>query len=355
MPIRIYVMVLLTLLPASGHLVGGGRHPASRIRAPGARADGAAAAPTFESKLRHFAPAADLPALRTEAARLENDLQSAVEEQDFAAAAMLRDDISQLRQKDPAFLASNLRERLEALVRRESYGEAATTRDQLLVLRRFQPQYQLAGLWKGAAPRRARERTPRPRVQNGGSRLSRVLLLRRGVSQPRRGDRQDPLRGRHPRRSQGGARTPRPAVSFAPLTAFSSPLARPPSPRPSPQMTGDEHVPAGETTFRADLTTPWQEGASVEEIDEEELVGVRVEVVSVGSDGSEQREVERYHGEGRVAARGFQHAHYVPGQLILVEPDTIGFLWQQMGIFVVFNREQDGPGEMMIEQRAVDA
>jgi len=121
------------------------------------------------------------------------------------------------------------------------------------------------------------------------------------------------------------------------------------------KMTGDEHVPAGETTFRADLTTPWQEGASVEEIDEEELVGVRVEVVSVGSDGSEQREVERYHGEGRVAARGFQHAHYVPGQLILVEPDTIGFLWQQMGIFVVFNREQDGPGEMMIEQRAVDA
>ena len=70
---------------------------------------------------------------------------------------------------------------------------------------------------------------------------------------------------------------------------------------------------------------------------------------------AEQREVERYHGEGRVAARGFQHAHYVPGQLILVEPDTIGFLWQQMGIFVVFNREQDGPGEMMIEQRAVDA
>ena len=336
--------ILLALASSSAHL----------IRAPGARA-GAAAAPTFESKLKHFAAAAELPALRTEAARLESEMQSSVEEQDFAAAATLRDQLSDLRQKDPAFLASNLRERLEVLVRRESYGEAATTRDQLLVLRRFQPQYQLAGLWKGAAPRRARERTPRPRVQNGGSRLSRVLLLRRGVSQPRRGDRQDPLRGRHPRRSQGGTRTPRPAVSFAPLTAFSSPLARPPSPRPSPQMTGDEHVPAGETTFRADLTTPWQEGASVEEIDEEELVGVRVEVVSVGSDGSEQREVERYHGEGRVAARGFQHAHYVPGQLILVEPDTIGFLWQQMGIFVVFNREQDGPGEMMIEQRAVDA
>uniref|UniRef100_A0A7S3X1Q2 UVR domain-containing protein n=1 Tax=Emiliania huxleyi TaxID=2903 RepID=A0A7S3X1Q2_EMIHU len=292
MRIAYLLVTLLTLLPASGHLVGGGRHPASRIRAPGARADGAAAAPTFESKLRHFAPAADLPALRTEAARLENDLQSAVEEQDFAAAAMLRDDISQLRQKDPAFLASNLRERLEVLVRRESYGEAATTRDQLLVLRRFQPQYQLAGLWKGVYPNHGEATV---KIHYEGDTLVAV------------------------------------------------------------KMTGDEHVPAGETTFRADLTTPWQEGASVEEIDEEELVGVRVEVVSVGSDGSEQREVERYHGEGRVAARGFQHAHYVPGQLILVEPDTIGFLWQQMGIFVVFNREQDGPGEMMIEQRAVDA
>eukprot|EP00315_Gephyrocapsa_oceanica_P002923 CAMPEP_0185310850 /NCGR_PEP_ID=MMETSP1363-20130426/25627_1 /TAXON_ID=38817 /ORGANISM="Gephyrocapsa oceanica, Strain RCC1303" /LENGTH=276 /DNA_ID=CAMNT_0027908441 /DNA_START=34 /DNA_END=864 /DNA_ORIENTATION=+ len=273
--------ILLALAISSAHL----------IRAPGARA-GAAAAPTFESKLKQFAAAAELPALRTEAARLESEMQSAVEEQDFAAAATLRDQLSDLRQKDPAFLASNLRERLEVLVRRESYGEAATTRDQLLVLRRFQPQYQLAGLWKGVYPNHGEATV---KIHYEGDTLVAV------------------------------------------------------------KMTGDEHVPAGETTFRADLTTPWQEGASVEEIDEEELVGVRVEVVSVGSDGSEQREVERYHGEGRVAARGFQHAHYVPGQLILVEPDTIGFLWQQMGIFVVFNREQDGPGEMMIEQRAVDA
>jgi len=133
--------ILLALASSSAHL----------IRAPGARA-GAAAAPTFESKLKHFAAAAELPALRTEAARLESEMQSAVEEQDFAAAATLRDQLSDLRQKDPAFLASNLRERLEVLVRRESYGEAATTRDQLLVLRRFQPQYQLAGLWKGVYP-----------------------------------------------------------------------------------------------------------------------------------------------------------------------------------------------------------
>jgi len=291
MRIAYLLVTLLTLLPASGHLVGGGRHPASRIRAPGARADGAAAAPTFESKLRHFAPAADLPALRTEAARLENDLQSAVEEQDFAAAAMLRDDISQLRQKDPAFLASNLRERLEVLVRRESYGEAATTRDQLLVLRRFQPQYQLAGLWKGNYPNHGEATI---KIHYEGDTLVAV------------------------------------------------------------KVTGDEHVPAGETTFRADLTTPYQEPAAVEAV-EEDLVGVRVEVVSVGSDGtSQQREVERYQGEGRIAARGFQHAHYVPGQLFLMDNDVIGFLWLQLGTFVVFNRVQDGPDEM-IERRAVDA
>lgn len=108
------------------------------------------------------------------------------------------------------------------------------------------------------------------------------------------------------------------------------------------KVTGDEHVPAGETTFRADLTTPFTEPSTSFEAPDEDLVGVRVEVVSVGSDGSsQQREVERYQGDGRIAARGFQHAHYVPGQLFLMDTDVIGFLWLQLGTFVVFNRVPD--------------
>ena len=55
-----------------------------------------------------------------------------------------------------------------------------------------------------------------------------------------------------------------------------------------------------------------------------------------------------------MAARGFRQPHYVPGQLFLMDNDVIGFLWLQLGTFVVFNRVQDGPDEM-IERRAVDA
>ena len=71
-------------------------------------------------------------------------------------------------------------------------------------------------------------------------------------------------------------------------------------------------------------------------------MGVRVEVVSLSPEGSpEQREVERFHGEGRIAARGFQHAHYVPGQLFLMDADVVGFLWLPLGTFVVFSRAEE--------------
>lgn len=104
----------------------------------------------FETQLKHFAPVSDLPSIRSQMAKLESDLSDAVHSQDYTMAAMLRDDLAELQSKDPSFLASDLRGRLEELVVRESYTEAATMRDQLMVLRRFQPQYQLAGLWKGA-------------------------------------------------------------------------------------------------------------------------------------------------------------------------------------------------------------
>eukprot|EP00967_Tisochrysis_lutea_P153867 scaffold304540_cov40-Tisochrysis_lutea.AAC.2 len=110
------------------------------------------------------------------------------------------------------------------------------------------------------------------------------------------------------------------------------------------KVTGDEHVPAGEVTFRADLTALYTEQSSSFEAPDEDLVGVRVEVVSVGSDGTSQpQEVERYKGAGRIAARGFQYAHFVPGQLFLMDTDVIGFLWLQLGTFVVFNRVSDEP------------
>jgi len=107
---------------------------------------------SFESKLRQFAPTSDLPSVRGELVRLQNQLSVAIEEQDFTAAAMVRDDIAELRSKDPAIMSATLREQLEQSVAEEDYGRAASSRDQLRVLRRFLPQYQLAGLWKGNYP-----------------------------------------------------------------------------------------------------------------------------------------------------------------------------------------------------------
>jgi len=245
----------------------------------------------FEAKLKEFAPASDLPELRSRVAKLEQQLDNAVDGQDFVTAALLRDDLHELRSKDPAALADKLREDMAQRVREERYVEAADCRDQLLVLRRFQPQYQLAGLWKGNYP-------------NHGEALVRLHY---------QGD-----------------------------TLLAT------------KITGDEHVPAGEVTFRADLTTPFHE-AMIHDTGNEDLVGVRVEVVSLSSDGvSQQREVERFRGEGRIAARGFQHAHYVPGQLFLMDDNVVGFLWVPLGTFVVFSRVEENEDEQIDSDVLVD-
>ena len=66
---------------------------------------------------------------------------------------------------------------------------------------------------------------------------------------------------------------------------------------------------------------------------------VRVEVLALSPDGKQEpREVEQFRGEGRVAARGFRHPHFVPGQLFLMDDDVVGFLWLPIGTFVVFSR-----------------
>jgi len=227
----------------------------------------------FEQRCKLFVPAGELPEIRQQAIKLQQQMEAAVEREDYAAAAMYRDDLRDVQAKDPAEAARQIREQMERAVKRECYADACMYRDFLRVLRRFMPQYQLAGLWKGTYP-------------NHGEELIRV-------------------------RYDGDS-----------LYAT--------------KVTGDEHVPAGEVTFRAELATPCQ---AEQRSSGEDVAGVRVEVVSLSSDGApQQREVERYNGEGCIAARGFQHAHYVPGQLFLMDTDVLGFLWLPLGTLVVFNR-----------------
>lgn len=270
-----WIGVLLLLCGGAGLTVPAVLYP-SRLpqRLPGLTASLVEQAP-FEEMLKRFAPAAELPELRTQLAKLEQELADAIDDQNFAAAATLRDDVSEMRGQDPAVLAAELRAELHRRLQQQQFVDAARCRDQLLVLKRFLPQYQLAGLWKGNYP-------------TGGEALIRL-------------------------RYEGD-------------TLFAT------------KVTGDGHVPAGEITFQADLTTPYHE-ATICETGNKELVGVRVEVVSLSSDGAQQqREVERYQGEGRIAAQGFEHAHFVPGQLFLMDNDVVGFLWLPLGTFVVFSR-----------------
>ena len=106
----------------------------------------------FEGQIAAFAPRQELAGVRGQLAKLQEQLDNAVESEEYVVAAMLRDDLRELRSKDPAAMAASLREELRRHVEREQYGEAARCRDQLMVLRRFLPQYQLAGLWKGTLP-----------------------------------------------------------------------------------------------------------------------------------------------------------------------------------------------------------
>merc|ERR1719152_607886 len=185
-----------------------------------------------------------------------------------------------------------MREDMSRHVRREEYADAALCRDRLMVLRRFMPQYQLAGLWKGNYP-------------NHGDELVRLHYD---------GD-----------------------MLYA------------------TKESGDEHVPAGEVTFRADLATPFDANDWSSASDGGEAVGVRVEVLSISSNGGhEPREVEQFRGEGRIAARGFRHPHYVPGQLFLMDDDVVGFLWLPIGTFVVFSRVPE-EAERLTENSAAAA
>lgn len=233
----------------------------------------------FEAKLASLATAPELAHLRERIDLLQRKLEHAAREEDFVAAAGLRDRVRSLEARHPDVLAAALREQLNEHVQREQYAEAVRLKYQLTVLRRFQPQYQLAGLWEGTYPNNGRETI---RIHYQHEKLYAVKL------------------------------------------------------------TGDEHVPAGEVTFQAELSSSVCEEPSSVDLEpqsDDELVGVGVQMVSVSADGeAQQHEAERFAGEGCVAARGFQHAHFVPGQLFVMEEGVLGFLWMPLGTMVIFRR-----------------
>lgn len=195
-------MLLALSLPAMSALMAGTCSIRCALPAAASRAacflnaapeDGSSGSGRFEGQIAQFAPPQTLLQVRGQRAKVQQQLADAIAEEDYTTAALLRDDLRELKQKDPAVMAAVLREELSEHVANERYDEAARCRDELLILRRFLPQYQLAGLWKGNYPNHGDEMV---RLHYDGDQLY------------------------------------------------------------ATKITGDEHVPAGEVTFRADLAAP---------------------------------------------------------------------------------------------------
>ena len=129
---------------------GGITHGRGTCRRAGLVRLNAADGSGFEGRIAEFAPRQELPQVRGQLAKLGEELDEAISNEEYIVAAMIRDDLAELRSKDPAVMAAALRDEMQQHARRERYSDAARCRDELLVLRRYLPQYQLAGLWKGS-------------------------------------------------------------------------------------------------------------------------------------------------------------------------------------------------------------
>lgn len=105
----------------------------------------------FEAALSRLASYKELPELRFWARTTEKRMLHAIDTEDYAEAARLRDGLRELRSKDPTMLSSSLRAGMEAAAKDNRFEDAAMYRDQLRALKHFQPEYNLGGTWMAKA------------------------------------------------------------------------------------------------------------------------------------------------------------------------------------------------------------
>ena len=211
MPGPVGVLLLMAGTAAGwGPAVAPAWRSASRAASPALNAAPDEGDGAFAMKIANFLPRQELPRVRNQLVKLQEDLGNAVSKEDYVQAAMLRDDVAELRSKDPAVMAASLREEMARRTACEEYAEAARCRDELMILRRFLPQFQLAGLWKGARPAPARMRDgPSAMAATAPAHPSLARRSRRQLPQPRRRARPAALRRRHALRHQGDGRRAR--------------------------------------------------------------------------------------------------------------------------------------------------
>lgn len=134
-----------SFLPARVRSVDpGSRTSGLRMAASGEGGDG-----DFQTALSQLAPIEELPKLRDTYRELEQQMNIAVETEDFDSAIRYRNEMQELRAKDPAFLAKETRQAMWRAAKTDDFAGAAKQREHFRALREYLPEYKLGGRWLG--------------------------------------------------------------------------------------------------------------------------------------------------------------------------------------------------------------
>lgn len=217
-----------------------------------------------EEAMSRFAHGDELIQLRKDVESMRVDLLDARSTGDVARMNSLKVEITKAGAKDAEFIYELAMQRMQLAEREGLAQEAERFRQEALAARSVLPQFNLEGLWVG---------------KYGPHGYEMINVTYTGDT----------------------------------LVAY--------------KVTGDQNVPKGEVTFKADLSPEATEKAGLEPIE-------------LTSDASKQwgtSHLPRYPGEGQVAAEGFVNNQFVDGQLILVG-EYFSFAWVPMGHQIFFGR-----------------
>jgi hypothetical protein len=114
------------------------------MAASGAGGDG-----DFQTALSQLAPIEELPKLRDSYRELEQQMNIAVKLDDFDSAVRYRNEMQELRAKDPVFLAKETRQAMWRAAKTDDFAGAAKQREHFRALKKYLPEYKLGGRWLG--------------------------------------------------------------------------------------------------------------------------------------------------------------------------------------------------------------
>lgn len=125
------------------------RHAEPRMAAESSQWEDNVHGSDFVKDYNRLAEPEELRKLREIVLKLESQLSDAIDEEDYIAAARLRDEIREWRSFDPEVFMASLSMQIQSASKADRYKEAAKYRDQLRIVREeFLPEYRLAGTWK---------------------------------------------------------------------------------------------------------------------------------------------------------------------------------------------------------------